>query len=106
VGSQDLGGIGFDESMEFGGMDQEISMGDFGEEGLPLEIDVGYQLAGVPPSPAISELAPVELDLESYAMPARIKAKKRKRAYVPQVDETTEMSVDKQSTVRWQRSRL
>lgn len=97
MSSQDLGGIGMDDSFEFGGMDQDISFGDFGEEGLPLEIEPamaavsGYGV--VPPSPAISELAPIEMELEAFQVPRPAKRqKKRPRAYVPIIDEAPEMS--------------
>lgn len=99
MGSQDLGAIGMEEGFE--SLDYGIAEGDFGgggggfDLGIEPEFGEGFGGGAVPPSPALSELAgqpPVELDLESYAMPVRQKPKKKARIFLPIIDEVTEMS--------------
>lgn len=96
MGSQDLGLIGgLDEDLQFGGMDEDFAMGDFGEEGVPIEMEGEFGLAGaISPRSVISEMAPeamLGLDLEALEVPKRIKGRKKAKAFVPQIDETAEM---------------
>lgn len=92
-----MGALGTEE-LEFSGLDAELAMGDFGGAELPLELEGELGMAGAvaPGDEQIEELAgqvvAPELDLDQIVAPERAKRAKRKRAYVPIIDEQMEMS--------------
>lgn len=100
VASQDLNISNFGDDLQFGGMEAEISAGDFGLEGPPLGMEGEFALGAggeVPPSPALTGVGAEALEIGEEIFVARAKGKRPKkgpRAYVPTIDEQTEMSAE------------